>query len=354
MTDGAFRHGLLPHALCALRDHLLLTSGEDLVIAWDETVSRELYHALRDAATFLGNRVTCMVYEPVAYRDIREYGRFAGRSIAKPLLLPRPLRGALSGCDAFVLVCSDTELLFSPDLRTILQEGRRGVFMPYLSASNARRMLMTSSQEVRAQADAIAATAARLTNGSEIHVTSQAGTDLHLALGQYPLLQRTGIVGPGELLILPPGNVAQVPNDGTVKGRLVVDRTVCADDYKRLSEPIVLDVEEGTVVSVQGGTDARQLREFLESFEDERAFHLTELGIGTNPQCKFSGVGAPAEDTHIAGTVAFAVGCDTHIGGVTPGPCHVDMTMWYPSLSVDGIPLVEGGHLVAGPLRQEV
>ena len=99
MTDGAFRHGLLPHALCALRDHLLLTSGEDLVIAWDETVSRELYHALRDAATFLGNRVTCMVYEPVAYRDIREYGRFAGRSIAKPLLLPRPLRGALSGCD---------------------------------------------------------------------------------------------------------------------------------------------------------------------------------------------------------------------------------------------------------------
>src|SRR5688500_1430491 len=110
---------LLPHALCALRDNLQVQAGEDLGIAYDETVSRSFYEALRIAAKVLGARVVTVTYEPVAYRPIKEYGLFAGRSLQEALYMPPVVRDALRAGSAFILLCSDTELLFSPDLKAI-------------------------------------------------------------------------------------------------------------------------------------------------------------------------------------------------------------------------------------------
>jgi hypothetical protein len=75
---------------------------------------------------------------------------------------------------------------------------------------------------------------------------------------------------------------------------------------------------------------------------------LTELAVGVNPKCKFSGIGAPAEDTHVLGCVSLALGCDVHVGGSHVGPAHIDMTMRYPSITVDGKQLtVENGRPAA-------
>lgn len=340
-----WRHALVPHAVCALDHHLRVQRGEELVIVWDETVSRALYEALRDAGSALGVRVTAVTYEAVAYRPLKEYGVFAGRSLKGPIELPRPVSAVLAACDAFVLLCSDTELLFGEDIPRALESGTRGLFMPYLDAANARRMLFTTEREVSDQAELIAAVGDRLEGSREVRVTSEEGTDLELRLGQHETLRRTGIVKPGELLFLPAGNVARVPDEGSANGVLVIDRTVCADDYKELHEPIELHIERGHVVAVEGGTEAKALRTFLRERRDERAYHLTELAVGTNPLCKFSGIGAPSEDTHVLGTVSFALGCDTHLKGITPGPAHVDMTMRWPTLLVDDAPIVIDGRM---------
>lgn len=339
-------HALLDPALTALRDHMVLRKGERLVLVWDETVSTELYHALRAAGSFLGAEVTTVIYEPVAYRPINEYGLFAGRSLKEEIRLPRSVSASLKSTDTFVLLCSDTELLFSPDLPEILGTGARGLFIPYLDAFNANRMLFRNTEEVQDQANLINAVASLIEGDRMIHVSSEEGTDLRLKLGDYDFLRRTGIVSPGQMLFLPAGNVARVPNEGTANGTLVIDRTVCANDYKELKEQIILTVVDGMVTEVSGDTEAKLLRNFLESLDDERAFHLTEMAIGTNPRCKFSGIGAPSEDTHVWGTVSFALGCDVHIGGVTRGPAHVDMTMRFPTLTSDGATIVEDGRLV--------
>jgi 2,5-dihydroxypyridine 5,6-dioxygenase len=341
-------HSLLPHARCIVRDHLQIHPGEDLLILWDETVTQALHDALRDAAALLDVRPVTLVYEPLAYRPINEYGLFAGRSLKEPLLLPPILKTAIGASTAFILLCSDTELLFSPDLKEALATGTRGLFIPYMHSIHAHRMLFTTSEQVLVQAKLIQTVGETLEGRQEVHVTSNEGTNLRLTLGQYQVLRRTGIVNRGELLFLPPGNVARVPDDGSAEGVLVIDRTVCANDYKELKEPIMLRVSQGEVVAIEGGMEAKLLREFLASLNDRRAYHLTELAIGTNPLCRFSGIGAPSEDTHKLGTVAFALGCDTHVGGATRGPVHIDMTMRFPSIRIGATQVVSDGQLLIG------
>lgn len=340
------RH-LVPHAQVALRFYLDLRPGERLAIAWDETVSSSLYEAFRIAADLEGVEQVAVVYRPLAEREIKEYALFAGRSLREPLLMPPALRASLAASDAWVLLGSDTELLFSPDLKDLLAQGGRGVFLPYHDADYAYRLLFTATEDAADQAALMASVGDIVDRATQVHVTSEEGTDLRLSVGQYRTLRRTGQVKPGELQILPAGNILRVPDPGSAAGILVIDRTICADDYKELHQPICLVVEGGKVVSIEGGSEARQLRRFLEGLDDPRAYNLTELGIGTNPLCKWSGIGAPSEDTHVKGTVAFALGCDTHIGGQTPAPVHIDMTMRFPNLVLDGVAVIQGGRLLA-------
>lgn len=341
------RH-LVPHAGVALRYYLRMQPGERLVIAWDETVSTSLYEAFRTVAVTDSVDATVVVFRPLAERHIREYGLFAGRSLLPALRMPAPLLAALEAADAFVLLGSDTELLFSPDLATLLAGGRRGLFFPYHDSGYAYRLLFQSDEEAKHQSGIIGAVGAALESATQVRVTSAEGSDLTLRVGEYRTSRRSGEVAPGQLHILPAGNVLRVPDPQSASGRLVIDRTICANDYKELHEPIVLDVSRGRVTSITGGTEAKLLRTFLEGLGDERAYNLTELGIGTNPLCRWSGIGAPSEDTHVKGTVAFALGCDTHIGGITPAPVHIDMTMRFPNLFLDGAQIVDGGSLLIG------
>lgn len=345
MRDHYVSRHFLEHSDVALRYHLGLQEGEELLIAWDETVSSSLFEAFRSVAALNHRSTTAITFAPLAERAIKEYGLFAGRSLQEPLRIPRILRSALDACDAFVLLGSDTELLFSPDLHDLLASGKRGIFLPYHTNFNAYRLLFRTEAEARSQSSLIRAVGNLVDQEADVHVTSDEGTDLRFKVGQYPTLQRDGAVQKGQLQILPAGSIARVPDVGSAEGTLVIDRTICADDYKELHEPITLDVAEGRIVGIRGGIEAKLLRSLLERLDDPRAYHLTELGVGTNPLCRWSGIGAPSEDTHVKGTIAFALGCDTHVGGVTPGPVHIDMTMRFPSLRIGDTQIVSAGQL---------
>ena len=75
-------------------------------------------------------------------------------------------------------------------------------------------------------------------------------------------------------------------------------------------------------------------------------YHITEIGLGTNSRCIRCGVAAPAEDTHAAGSVTFALGCDVHIGGSTRAPAHIDCTTAGGNLEVGGVEVVRGGEIL--------
>lgn len=334
---------LFHQAQTLLTHGLGLARGEVLLILTDGGTGPALCKSFHYAALAAGSEPYTIVFSVQRPLPIQQYCHFVDASLAIELpSLPNPINSLLRAADAAVMVHSDLRMFLSKEMQTQYGSLARTLMFPYLTDANAARLLPRTEQEAEEIRGLTAAVGATLDGSREVVVTSSAGTEIRVLLSTPPTLH-DGVAAHGGIKVLPAGQVAFIPASAGVAGRLVIDRTIAAQDYKVLTEPIVFDVEQGTVTNISGGREARLLEQFLLSFNDERVFHVTELAVGTNRLCTTAGIGAPIEDTHTLGIVSFALGCDLHIGGTVPAPVHIDMTMWMPTLAADGrLVLVDG------------
>jgi hypothetical protein len=107
-----------------------------------------------------------------------------------------------------------------------------------------------------------------------------------------------------------------------------------------------LEIEKGYVREISGGWEAHDLRRFLEELGGGEIYHVTEMAVGTNKRCIRCGVAAPAEDTHAAGSVTIALGCDVHLGGSIRAPAHIDCTTHRGTLQIGGMNIVSDGKIL--------
>jgi len=329
--------------------------GENVLVVDDQSLTPDTIDAFRSAAEAQGAAVAVLSYRNPRFIPLKEYCLMTRRSVLSATLeeeaatFPRTLIGAASNSDAIVMVSSDLEFLYSKTIKGILSRGVRIIALSYLAEEGIVRMLPSNREEVQTLRETTERITRIFEKSRTAKVTSDAGTNLTVKIGQYPVLPHLGVADRGgKWQLLPAGQITNIPDDHSAEGTVVIDRTIAANDYKEISEPVKFTVRNGDVVSVEGGVEAEKLRRFLESLNHKNMYHLTELAVGVNPKCKFSGIGAPAEDTHVLGCVSLALGCDVHLGGSHAGPAHIDMTMRYPSITVDGKQLiVEKGRLVA-------
>ena len=80
-----------------------------------------------------------------------------------------------------------------------------------------------------------------------------------------------------------------------------------------IEEPLVVDVEAGFITRIEGGRQARMLREDLENQGDQNSFNIAELGLGLNPQCRMLGI--MLEDEGVLGTAHIGIGTNITLGG---------------------------------------
>ncbi|MFN2521125.1 MAG: hypothetical protein ABR525_08780 [Candidatus Limnocylindria bacterium] len=338
---------LVAQAAAVLEGALTLRRGDEVLIVWDETVTADLVEALRCAAITSGIRPYVFTYQPLAYRPMAEFGLFAGASLPPGgVRIPAGLAGALASCPVIAFATSDLDfLMFAPPFKDILAGGTRVVSLSYLTTESAMRLLPGSLEEVEALRACTDEGGSLMAKAKKVCVTSPAGTDLVLELGDYTAKIHNGVVAKGARQSLPGGQVSRVPNDGTANGTIVIDRSIAANDFKQLGEPVRFIVEDGYVTKVEGDLEAAKLGRWLARHDDREIYHLTELAFGTNPRCRLSGVAAPCEDTHTTGCVSVALGADVHIGGRVMAPAHIDMTMRDATLELDAHAVVKDGAL---------
>lgn len=341
---------LLRRARVALEHALDLDPGNIVVLLTDGSVSADLQAAFVGAADSLGATVTRIAYTPVEPVAMREFGVFAGASLRPQPHLPGPAVAALAAADVAVILNSDMAIMFDAGLRTVIGSGStRLAWAPYASDEAFLRLMPGSAQEWDELGQLTTHVAGRLAGRHRIQVTSPAGTDLQIDIGANRLNSSTGAAhsgaGYGGLEIWPGGQVSTVPDADTARGRLVIDRSINAPRFAAVDAPIECLVETGRVVDVKGGADAADLRDWLSALADDRVYHLTEFGVGTNRRCRLAGVAGPCEDTHTLGCVSFALGADVHLGGTTAAPCHVDMTMHQATVLVDDQSLIIAGQV---------
>lgn len=218
-------------------------------------------------------------------------------------------------------------------MRAALDAGARAILMTAYTDD-----VMTSPALLETDFAAQIETCHRLgrafTGGDAVRLTSPRGTDLRFSIEGRSANVLTNVPEPGELAPVPDIEVNVVPVTGSAEGAFIADASVPYLGIGILDEPIVCRVEEGSIVEMTGGAQARQLRGHLESFDDPSCFNVAELGVGLNPHARLTG--EMLEDEGVMGTIHMGIGTSHTLGGEVVAPTHYDLLMWKPTLEVDG------------------
>ena len=172
------------------------------------------------------------------------------------------------------------------------------------------------------------------TQGNQVHLTSEKGTDLRFSIEGRKANVLTGIPKAGQLAPVPTIEVNVVPVHGSAQGILVADASVPYLDIGVLEEPVTCTIEDGYIVRIEGGKQARMLEEQLIRLNNRNCFNIAELGVGLNPNANLTGF--MLEDEGVLGTIHMGIGTSITLGGEISAPSHYDLLMWAPLLTIDG------------------
>ncbi len=143
--------------------------------------------------------------------------------------------------------------------------------------------------------------------------------------------------------LFPTGEFNVAPIEGSANGKLVIDLTM--HHLGRLTTPIELTVEQGRVTNIDGGADARILRDYLLVYGDDNAYMCpAEASVGVNAKAVVRGI--QREDKNIMGTMHFGLGTNIDVGGSVKSKIHMDGVILEPTLDVDGVRKIERGRIL--------
>ena len=221
-------------------------------------------------------------------------------------------------------------------------------------ASGARGLVLTHFSEemmvhggIEADFPSIAplckALAAKLAGSKTIHLTSPHGTDLtYSAVGRRGNALY-GVVESGQFSTIPTIEANVSPLEGSANGTIVANASIPYIGIGVLEEPVVCQVRDGKIISIEGGRQAQLLREDLEKKNDPNVYNIAEMGMGMNPNCYFCGF--MLEDEGVEGSVHIGIGTSITLGGTVKAACHYDLIMTGATVEADGVVLLKDGVL---------
>ena len=110
----------------------------------------------------------------------------------------------------------------------------------------------------------------------KVHVTSDAGTDLTWTCGEYPVMTQWGYADePGHFDHWGAGHIHTFPNEGSAHGTVVIQPgdIIILPYCRYVADTIRLELREGHITKIEGGLDAKLMRDWLadgKSSEDDR------------------------------------------------------------------------------------
>jgi aminopeptidase len=187
----------------------------------------------------------------------------------------------------------------------------------------------------------------KLKDVQDIHITSKKGTDLSFSIAGRKILIDDGILGfPGAndgplIANVPAGEVYCAPNEESVNGRVVLDRTFI---HGSRIKDLVLDFNDGTATPVEAKDGFDVFTDFIEAGHGD-CLRLGEFGVGLNPAV-VDAYGSTLTDEKMTGTIHLALGENRFMGGANSCSFHQDMLVFEPKVETDGTVVMMKGELV--------
>ena len=322
--------------------------GESLVFLLAEHSHPEHVEASRAAASMLGARVLSLQLGETTMRAAGETTAYIGPT---SLTGNKPAVAAMKNADMVIDLMgidrgTEQQEILDAGTRILLVKEPPEIFMRLLPTPEDKRRALASAEMLK--------------KARKMHVTSDAGTDLHVEFGQYGMLVQYGLADePGRWDHCPSTFVATWPTEKTSKGIVVLDRGTTILPFKEyVHTPIRLTIEKGYIRDIEGEFDAQYLRDYMAKFEDPEGYAVSHLGWGLQKKAHWTALGMydkrqtnAMEARSFYGNFLFSTGPNLEGGGTRNTPCHLDIPMRGCSLILDGQPILDRQQIVPETLR---
>ena len=305
--------------------------GENVLIVCDPTTG-VIGQALHEAITERSERVLLIVMPK---------GRHHGEEPPAPV-------ASLMRQQQVILAPTRYSLTHTRAIRQALREGARVATMPGMTEEMFTHGGMSANfNEIKRK---ISNLGPYLRRRRIINVKSDNGTDITFEVNWREWkLDDNGICNrPRMLTNLPAGKAFIMPREGTMNGKVIIDGSW---DATLLDEEIELEIENGIVIDVKGGTIAANIRqEFgevarkLRTKERENVWTVAEFGFGVNEQARLGG--NVLEDEKRLGTCYFAIGDNSALGGNSSVGIHIPGVLKSPSVWLDDTQILDNGNFI--------
>ena len=322
--------------------------GETIAVVSDLTTRREYIQAAFAAADDLG----ADIYE-LCVNSLPSWTKVGVPTIGQ-------CKGTLDAVRAADLVVVFHVPLFTQWLKQVMDGGTRVLMI--IDAPDDLEQLMSPPglKEACKHAE-------RIYKGTKsVRVTSDAGTDLAYQCGEYPVMTQWGYADErGHFDHWGGGHIHTFPNEGSAQGTVVLQAgdIVILPYCRYVADAVKLEIREGHIVGIDGGMDAKLMRDWLEdgksSDKDRDPYAVSHLGWGMNPQALWYGIALHGDvpERHRAaartfpGNFLFSTGPNTQGGGKRSTRGHYDVPMRDCSVALDGKVVIDRGRIVDPKLK---
>ena len=199
----------------------------------------------------------------------------------------------------------------------------------------------------------------RLAETKVMRIISDAGTDLTVECGEYPVMSQYGYADePGRFDHWGGGHVHTFPNEGSANGTVVVQPgDIIVLPYCRyVQDEIRLEIVDGFIRKIEGGLDAKLMDHWLEDgkrhADDMDGHAVSHLGWGLNPQARWDHIALNGDDPERSHANArtfpanflFSTGPNTQGGGKRNTKGHYDVPMRDCTVMLDNDVIIERGR----------
>ncbi len=264
-----------------------------------------------------------------------------------------PLTGnkaAQTALEAADLIVDTMMLLHSPEQEQILKTGTR-ILLAVEPPEVLARILPTLEDKRR-----VVAAEKVLKTAKKMRVTSAAGSDFTMSLGDYPTVTEYGFADePGRWDHWPSGFLFSWPNEESANGKLVIDIGDILLPFKTYCrESITLTIKDGFITDITGGFEAEYLRDYMAYFKDPEVYGISHVGWGLQPRAQWTAMGLHDKNDGMCmdarafnGNFLFSTGPNTEVGGTRKTPCHMDIPLRNCTITLDDeVVVVNAGEVV--------
>ena len=315
------RNGLERGSEIVLRKCLDLKRGEKVLVVTDDekmNIGRALYHKAID----LGSDAVLAVIRP---REV---------SGQEP---PELISQAMQNAD--VVLCPTSKSLTHTNARLeAVKAGARIATMPGITEEMfCKGPISADYMEVE---QITVKLAEMLSNAKQCRVLTGGKYELIMGLEGRRGVASTGVYREkGASGNLPSGEAYIAPVEDRAEGEFLVDGSIVG--IGQLRDPVVLRLQKGRIADIKGSLGAAVDKAIPDNILSRT---IGELGIGTNPMARLTGV--ILEDEKIYGSVHIAFGTNITFGGSIKAPSHIDCVTLKPTVYIDEVPVIEEGNLM--------